>query len=186
MENHYDHPLSGKHSLTKKDVSGFQLIGDGKDGEVYLLNPDQCVKIFFLKETKDKEYEAFKIGQASPVFPRLYAHGENYIVMEFIKGISLSHYLKKERAISVELTRKILNMLNDFKELGFTRWDAEARHIFINEEGHIKVIDHKRAFTSNNKVPEKLLKGIKKYKLFNEFLANVQQVNPALFREWTK
>lgn len=184
MDNHFDHLLNGHHRLTKKDVSGYRLIGDGKDGEVYQLNSEQCVKIFFLKETKEREYKALRIGQSSPVIPRMFAHGENYIVMEFINGISLSHHLKKHRQISEELTKKLLNMLNEFKELGFTRWDAEARHIFINEEGNIKVIDHKRAFTSSNKVPIKLLKGLQKYKLLDEFLHHVKHINPSLIEKW--
>lgn len=186
MKQPYDQPLGGYQVLTKDDVKGYQLIGDGKDGEIYLLTQNQCVKIFYLKETKAKEYQALAIGQSSPVFPRIYAHGDNYIIMEYIKGTSLSHHMKKERTISKELTKKILHMLDEFKKLGFTKWDTEVRHVLINEEGNIKVIDHKRAFTSNNKIPEKLLKGIKKYKLLNEFLANVQQINPSLFKEWNK
>ncbi|HHT7188316.1 TPA: AarF/UbiB family protein, partial [Bacillus cereus] len=152
-----------KRKISRRDVLEYKLIGDGKDGEVYQLAQDKCVKLFFLEETQKKELRALTTGQSSPIIPRLYGYGENYIVMEYIQGISLAHHLKKEKQITEELTERILMMLDELKKIGFTRWDTEIRHVLINEEGQLKVIDHKRAFTSNSEVPTKLLKGLKKF-----------------------
>ena len=77
-------------------------------------------------------------------------------------------------------------MLGEFKKIGFTRWDTEVRHVLINEKGQLKVIDHKRAFTSNSKVPAKLLKGFQKFGLENEFLKDVKNIQPSVYNTWMK
>ncbi|MDZ3952437.1 AarF/UbiB family protein [Bacillus thuringiensis] len=173
-----------KRKISRRDVVKYKLIGDGKDGEVYQLSCDKCVKIFFQEETQKKELRALVIGQSSPVIPRLYGYGENYIIMEYIQGISLACHLKKEKEITEELAERLLIMLDELKKIGFTRWDTEIRHVLINEEGQLKVIDHKRAFTSNKEVPTKLLKGFKKFGLSQDFLNYVKNKRTSVYNTW--
>lgn len=175
-----------KRKISRRDLVEYKLIGDGKDGEVYQLSHDKCVKIFFLEETQKKELRALVIGQSSPIIPRLYEYGENYIIMEYIQGISLARHLKKEKQITEELTERILIMLDELKKIGFTRWDTEVRHVLINEEGQLKVIDHKRAFTSNSEVPTKLLKGFKKFGLSQDFLHYVKNIRSSVYNRWAE
>lgn len=54
-----------------------------------------CENVFPGRNSK-KELKALVIGQSSPIIPRLYEYGENYIVMEYIHGISLARHLKKK------------------------------------------------------------------------------------------
>ncbi|ENQ3106350.1 Protein kinase domain-containing protein [Bacillus sp. 491mf] len=172
--------------VSRGDIEKYKLIGDGKDGEVYQISHNKCVKVFFLEKTQKQELEALKVGQSSPIIPRLYEYGDNYIVMEYVQGISLARHLKREKKFTEELTGKIILMLGELKKLGFTRWDTEVRHVLINEEGQLKVIDHKRAFTSNSKVPTKLLKGFQKFGLDQEFLRGVKKAHPSVYNSWMK
>lgn len=43
-----------KRRISRRDLKEYKLIGDGKDGEVYQLTHDKCVKMFFLEETRKK------------------------------------------------------------------------------------------------------------------------------------
>ncbi|HDX9579041.1 TPA: kinase [Bacillus pseudomycoides] len=172
--------------VSRGDIEKYKLIGDGKDGKVYQISNNKCVKVFFLEKTQKQELKALEIGQSSPIIPRLYEYGDNYIVMEYVHGISLARHLKREKKITEELTEKILIMLGELEKLGFTRWDTEVRHVLINEEGQLKVIDHKRAFTSNSKVPTKLLKGFQKFGLEQEFLKDVKNLHPSVYKSWMK
>ncbi|MUL34264.1 kinase [Priestia megaterium] len=180
--------INHKHNkvIRKEDLKEYEIIGDGADGIVYQLTSDRCIKFFFKEETQQRELEALRIGQSSPVMPRLYQYGANFIVMEYIKGFSLARYLKKHGQLTKPLVEKILNMLDELKKLGFTRYDAEIRHVLINELGDLKVIDHKRAFTSDQPVPVKLLKGFKKLGLTDEFLKFVKEIRPSVYDEWKK
>lgn len=171
-------------TISREQLIGYPLIGDGADGEVYQLTTDTCIKLFFHEDTKMKELEALEIGQSSDVIPRLYEHGRNYIVMEYVNGISLSKKLKKEKTIDKQLSEKILHMLDELKRIGFTRYDAEVRHILINENGELKVIDHKRALSSNQTIPIKLLKGLKKRNVLEQFLTHISELSPDKYQKW--
>jgi predicted Ser/Thr protein kinase len=166
------------------DLRGYKLIGDGADGMVYQLTHDRCVKIFFNEETQKRELKAIQLGQSSPVIPILYEYGSNYIVMEYIHGTSLSKYLKKHKRLTQSLVEKILHMLDELKRIGFTRHDAEVRHILINESGDLKVVDHKRALSSKRSIPTKLFKGLYGVGLLEEFLNYVQKLRPSYYHEW--
>ncbi|KAB2460522.1 kinase [Bacillus sp. CH126_4D] len=172
--------------IGRKEVMGNELIGDGKDGEVYQLSEEKCVKIFFNEETQQRELEALMAGQSSPVIPTVYEHGENYIVMEYVQGVSLARYLKREKELSEQLAIKILAMLDELEKIQFKRLDTEVRHILINEEGKLKVIDHKRAFTSDSRVPKKLLKGLEKLGQSQVFLNHVKNLRLDSYRMWIK
>ncbi|WP_459500171.1 AarF/UbiB family protein [Bacillus sp. C1] len=177
-------PYFAQKRINRTEMTGNKLIGNGKDGEIYQLCEDKCVKIFFREETQKKELKALIKGQSSPVIPKVYGYGENYIVMEYVRGTSLARYLKIEKQISEELTHKILVMLEELEKVKFTRLDTEVRHILINEEGQLKVIDHKRAFTSDRKVPKKLLQGLKKLGLSYAFLNHVKKLRLTVYNTW--
>lgn len=171
-------------AVTIQDLSGYTMLGKGADGSVFQLTSEKCVKVFINEDTRKKELDALKLGQSSPIIPKLFEYGTNYIVMEFVKGYNLKHLLRKEKKLSEEIVKKILSMLNEMKAVGFKRLDIEVRHIFFNERGEIKVIDLKRAFNTNRSVPTKLLTGLKKLGFLKEFLDHVSRLSPAKYEEW--
>jgi putative serine/threonine protein kinase len=168
------------------DFKRYKVIGQGKDGVIYQLAPNQCVKVFFREETYKKELKALQVGQSSSIIPRLYDYGSNYIVMECIKGISLAKYLKKNRYITKSLVMQLINLFDELQKLNFSRQDTELRHVLMNEQGNLKVIDLKRAFTSNRPIPIKLLTELKELKLSKEFLSYVKDIRPSLYQKWRK
>ncbi|WP_404932117.1 hypothetical protein [Priestia megaterium] len=182
---------SSQVSIRKKenvfmDFKRYKVIGQGKDGVIYQLTPNRCVKVFFKEETYKKELKALQVGQSSSIITRLYDYGSNYIVMEYIKGISLAKYLKKNRYLTKSLVIQLINLFDELQKLKFSRQDTELRHILINEQGNLKVIDLKRAFTSNRPIPIKLLTELKELKLVKEFLSYVKDIRPSLYQKWRK
>ncbi|NHC42085.1 kinase [Bacillus sp. MM2020_1] len=173
-----------KGTVTIQDLSGYKMLGKGADGSVFQLTPEKCVKVFVNEDTRKKELAALQLGQSSPIIPILYEYGTNYIVMEFVKGYNLKHHLRKEKKLSEEIVGKILSMLDEMKDVGFTRLDIEVRHIFFDELGEIKVIDLKRAFITDRSVPTKLLTGLKKLGFLKEFLDHVSRLSPSKYKEW--
>ncbi|MCM3118281.1 kinase [Neobacillus sp. MER 74] len=172
--------------ITLQDLNGFPMLGKGADGSVFQLSPEKCVKVYVNEDNQKKELNALQIGQSSSVIPRLYEYGSNYIVMELVNGGNLKAYLKKEKQLPKLIAMKILFMLTELKKVGFARLDTEVRHIFFNELGEIKVIDHKRAMTTERSVPTKLFTGLKKLGYLDEFLRHVKELNPSLYEEWKK
>lgn len=183
--NHFEDIVSKSNGrLSIKNLGQYEKIGQGGDGAIFQLTPEKCIKIFEKESTFQKELFAYQAGASSSVIPTLYEHGRNYIVMEYINGPSLKQYLENERELSESTVQKLIFMLDEFKRIGFTRQDMQIRHIFINESGEIKVIDHKRAFSRETDVPARLLKDLKKIGFLDEFLRYVEIANSSLYDEW--
>lgn len=168
------------------DFKRYAVVGQGKDGVIYQLTADRCVKVFFKEEVYKKELKAIQVGQSSSIIPRLYGYGSNYIVMEYIEGISLAKHLKRNRYITKSLVIQLINLINELKKLNFSRRDTELRHVLMNGQGNLKVIDLKRAFSSNRPIPLKLLTELKELKLSKEFLSYVKDICPSLYQKWKK
>ncbi|HEX6593203.1 MAG TPA: RIO1 family regulatory kinase/ATPase [Bacillota bacterium] len=184
MKEYREILAKSKGILRKSDLKHFNMIGKGADGSVYQVAPKRCLKLFVKTKTKKLEWEALQAGQSSPVIPQTYEHGQNYIVMEYVKGKSLPQHLKKEKQLSEAIVKKILNMLDELKKVGFKRHDIEVRHILFNENMDIKVIDLKRSFTSDRPTPNKLMSGLQKRGYLKEFLGHVKKLNPSLYKKW--
>ncbi|RXZ01973.1 kinase [Fictibacillus sp. S7] len=175
-----------KGNLALENLEKYKQLGKGGDGAVFQISHNKCVKIFWKEKTQKLELEALKKGQSSPIIPRLYEYGSNYIVMEYVNGYNLKKYLKEKKRFSDSKIRQILYMLSELKRIGFLRHDTEVRHIYFNEKGEVKVIDHKRAFTTDRTYPRKLISGLEKLGYAEEFLQGVKQISPTIFNEWAK
>lgn len=184
MEEYQKILANNKGTISVNDLKGYEMIGKGADGRVFRLTSDRCIKVFYKEQTKALELNAIQVGQSSRIIPRLYEEGSNYIVMEYVRGISLPQFLKKEKQLPEPIVKKILNMLVEMKKVGFTRIDTEVRHILFNENMEIKVIDLKRAFGSDRPIPTKLFKGIKKRGYSEELMKHVKNIDPALYKVW--
>lgn len=183
---HSSERLVEKNDNVLTSFKRYEVVGQGKDGVIYRLSSDRCIKVFFKEEVYEKELEAIQVGQPSSIIPQLYGYGPNYIVMEYIEGISLAKQLKKNGDIEKSLVVQLIDFFDELKKLNFRRQDTELRHILINEQGNFKMIDLKRAFTSNRPIPIKLLTDLKELKLSKEFLSHVKDIRPSLYQRWKK
>jgi serine/threonine protein kinase/lipoprotein NlpI len=141
-------------------VSHYRIIdklGEGGMGAVYLaedLHLARRVAIKFLTST-DRHYRARFIREARAVSALSHANiamvhdygetaeGQPFIVMEFVKGKSLSDLLEEGLTLrrSVEIVSSIAEALGEAHEQGIVHRDIKPSNILINERGHVKVLD---------------------------------------------
>jgi RIO-like serine/threonine protein kinase len=166
--------------------TSYPLIGRGKQGAVFKISSDKCVKIYANQKNVLKESEAYKATQESPIVPKLYEVGENYIIMEYIEGPTLEQYLETEGNVTEDITKKILFLLKEMKLLKFIRVDANIKQIFVTKQGELKVIDHANSFKIKERPnrPESLMKGLKNLGLLSSFLEQVKNIDPQFYLEW--
>lgn len=160
------------------------MIGKGRQGAVFQFTNDICVKIFGNEEDCEREYYALSLGQHTDLFPRVYAKGTLHIAMEIIRGVDLREYLQSQ-PLTEELSKRLIEMLVVFKEIGYERIDHHKRQIYIQEDGSLKVIDVARTIWRDRvyPYPRKLLNSLgKDYK--EVFLSHVQAMAPELYEEW--
>jgi serine/threonine protein kinase/Flp pilus assembly protein TadD len=141
-------------------VSHYRIIeklGEGGMGAVYLaedLHLARRVAIKFLTST-DHHYRARFIREARavsalnhPNIAMVHDYGETdeaqpFIVMEFVKGKSLSDLLDEGLTLrrSVEIVSSIAEALGEAHEHGIVHRDIKPSNVIVSERGHVKVLD---------------------------------------------
>lgn len=176
-------------NLVNEDVevenqSPLTMIGKGRQGAVFQVTEDICVKVFGNNEDCEREYYALALGQHTNLFPKLYHKGPLHIAMEIIRGVDLREYLQSQ-PLSKELSVKLIEMLITFKEIGYERIDHHKRQIYLQEDGSLKVIDVARTVWRDRvyPYPRKLLNSLGTENK-EVFLAHVQELSPTLYDEW--
>src|SRR5688572_10229521 len=141
-------------------VSHYRIIeklGEGGMGVVYLAEDQHLarrVAIKFLTST-DHHYRARFIREARAVSALSHPNiaivhdygetttGQPFIVMEYVKGKSLSDLLDEGLTLrrSVEIVASIAEALGEAHEQGIVHRDIKPSNVLINERGHVKVLD---------------------------------------------
>ncbi|WP_066064537.1 hypothetical protein [Neobacillus soli] len=160
------------------------MLGKGRQGAVFQVTDDICVKVFGNEEDCEREYYALSLGQETDLFPHIHAKGPLFIAMDIVKGVDVREYLQSQ-PLSVELSSKLIEMLITFKDIGFERIDHHKRQIYLQEDGTLKVIDVARTVWRDRvyPYPRKLLNslGVENKAVF---LSHVQEMAPSLYEEW--
>jgi serine/threonine protein kinase/Tfp pilus assembly protein PilF len=134
-----------------------EKLGEGGMGSVYLaedLHLARRVAIKFLTST-DHHYRARFIREARavsalnhPNIAMVHDYGETgggqpFIVMEYVKGKSLSDLLDEGLTLrrSVEIISSIAEALGEAHEQGIVHRDIKPSNVLVNERGQVKVLD---------------------------------------------
>lgn len=141
-------------------VSHYRIIeklGEGGMGVVYLAEDQHLarqVAIKFLSST-DHHYRARFIREARavsalnhPNIAIVHDYGETaaaqpFIVMEFVKGKSLSDLLEEGLTLrrSVEIVSAIAEALGEAHDQGIVHRDIKPSNVLVSNRGHVKVLD---------------------------------------------
>src|SRR5689334_2117975 len=134
-----------------------EKLGEGGMGVVYLAEDQHLarrVAIKFLTST-DHHYRARFIREARAVSALTHQNiaivhdygettsGQPFIVMEFVKGKSLSELLDEGLTLrrSVEIVSAIAEALAEAHHHGIVHRDIKPSNILVNERGQVKVLD---------------------------------------------
>ncbi|SDN60352.1 hypothetical protein SAMN04487897_103308 [Paenibacillus sp. yr247] len=161
----------------------FRLLGAGKQGVVFQIDDERCVKIYFENESPIKELNALQLGGKAGICPKVFFWGTNYIVMEYLKVPSLLDYLQNY-PLTKDLCRRIIHLLDTFEQLGFNRFDHATRHIYVLPGEGMKAIDVVHVIKKEPVwLPKKLIKGMgEEAELFLDF---VKELSPKWYERWT-
>jgi len=160
------------------------MLGKGRQGAVFQVSDDICVKVFGNEEDCEREHYALSLGQKTDLFPKIHAKGELYIAMDIVRGVDIREYLQSQ-PLTEALSAKLIEMLITFKKIGYERIDHHKRQIFLQPDGNLKVIDVARTVWRDRvyPFPRKLLTSLgEENKAI--FLSHVQQFAPELYEEW--
>jgi predicted Ser/Thr protein kinase len=159
------------------------LLGEGHHGKVYLIADDRVIKV--CRDSKSCIYESFIFSRVrgSKHFPKVYDFDEHYIVRDYVGGQTLAKYIKAN-GINKGLVLKIIELLEEFDALEFTKLDIRCKDVMIQDNGLLMVIDPKSCYTRKVGYPRHLMKGLKKLGALEAFTDVLKEVRPDLYEKW--
>ncbi|AAK80355.1 RIO-like serine/threonine protein kinase [Clostridium acetobutylicum] len=172
-----------KHKNTIIKLEECTFLGKGHSGSVYLMPDNRVVKIFKNPTSCKEEYSILRRLKDNPYFPKPYEFHNHYMIREYIDGINIDDYIKQNGA-SEKLMLKLIYFLEYIKNAGFKKVDARFVHVFIQDNGALRVIDPRHSFSKKLKVPYHLLSDLKSAGCINLFWKVLKLERPDLYKAW--
>ncbi|MDQ0197477.1 RIO1 family regulatory kinase/ATPase domain-containing protein [Neobacillus ginsengisoli] len=186
MDDFHKITIEKQKGLKINNPTHYELIGQGVQGAVFRLSEDRCLKMYARERHCLREIEALNAGKDSSIVPKVFEVGENYIVMEFIKGQPLKDYLESLHSIPEPIAKQLIFIFKEMKRIGFTRIDASIRHLIVTDDGEIKVVDHVNSLEKQHPWPFLFFRSLTKLNLLDTFLNQLKEMDPELYWEWNK
>lgn len=165
------------------DISNLTFIGEGHQGRAYYLPPDKVIKVFKHKYSCKDQVLILKHSSKCKFFPKIYDYDDYSIVMEFIEGTSLREYLRSND-LNKNLSLQLVDLINEFEKLGFTRLDMRLNHIYLQPDQSIRAIDPRGNFLIVQPYPLNMLKGLFRRNKLDDFFNLIKDEYPDKFLEW--
>lgn len=167
------------------DLKKCKLLGEGNNGWVYLMPDGKVIKICKEPETCRKEYLILKQVEGSKHFPRAFVQCGNYMIRDYVGGESIKDHIKR-KGLSKRLAANLIELIDEFKEYGFTKLDIRCRDLYVQGKESIMVIDPRASFSRRVSFPRHLMKGLDKLGVLDEFLQVLRKKKPELYSEWVE
>ena len=120
-------------------------IGFGGMGEVWKARDTRLGRIVAIKRVREQHSERFKQEARSiaalnhPNICQTHDIGDDYLVLEYIEGKSLSSPLQEQEA--VRLAIQIVTALDAAHKKGIIHRDLKPSNIMVSDEGIVKLLD---------------------------------------------
>ena len=161
-------------------------IGEGHNGVVFLFEDGKTIKFFRRPRSWQDESYILKRVNGSKFFPKVYEVGNNYIIRDYVPGVRLDKYLRKNR-VDENLARQLYKMVIEFEKLKFKRLDIRCKDIFYNlETKKVMIIDPKKNYSRKLSYPRHLMKGLEKRGELDYFLKVVNKIDSKRGKYWTE
>ncbi len=182
MKKNYDYSVN----FDKKTEELFKnsvYLGQGNNGIVYELPGNKIIKIFVDKKICDMEANTLKKTKKSKYFPKIYFHGNLYIIREKVEGERLDKYIKRN-GLDEEMSKKIYLLLEEFRKLKFKKLDTRCRDIYVNDKLELRMIDPKGCYTRKVDFPRHLMKKLNRLNVLGTFLKHIRKINKKKAKYW--
>ncbi|ALC92462.1 serine/threonine protein kinase [Bacillus sp. FJAT-18017] len=120
------------------------FVGAGRSACVFRVGKtDKVLKVYYpsFVHIANEEAEIYRLLEGLEYFPKLYETGTNYIVIDYIAGVTLFECLIKGIHIKEEKITGIDYALSQARQRGLNPSDIHLKNIFITFSGKIKIID---------------------------------------------
>lgn len=134
----------GSKIILQSKHENLELVGAGRSAFVFKIkSTDKVIKVFFSPfiAVAKEEAQIYQKLQGINYFPTLYEAGENYLVIDYLRGFTFFECLSKGIVISSHYIKEVDQALLLARQRGLNPSDIHLRNIFLTNNGEIKVID---------------------------------------------
>jgi predicted Ser/Thr protein kinase len=167
------------------DLKECRLIGVGNNGWVYRMPDGRVIKICREAKSCIKEYAILKRTNGNKHFPRVYGQCGNYMIRDYVGGECMKDYIKR-KGLSRRLAVNLIELIEEFRRLEFTKLDIRCRDLYVQKNEHIMVIDPRASYTRNVGYPRHLMKGLNNLRVLDKFMEIVKKERPDIYKRWTE
>ncbi|WP_160673422.1 protein kinase [Clostridium sp. C8-1-8] len=160
-----------------------EYLGEGHNGIVYSLPDNKIIKIFREKKVCDEEIDILLRVKGSKFFPYIHSCGELYIIRDYVGGERLDKYIK-DNGLNGEICKSLLDMINEFTRLSFTRIDIRCKDIYVQEDMSVVIIDPKNNYTKTVRYPRHLMKGLYNLNALDVFFKYLSELDRQKYILW--
>jgi RIO-like serine/threonine protein kinase len=172
----------GSEGVIIANPTDLPILSYEKSRAVIGIDQTYCAVYFTGEEKAEKEFQAIQMGTALGITPNVYGRRGTYVIMEPIKATTLADYLEKN-TITKELTQKLLQLLTNFKKIGYTRMDHKPEYIYLMSDGSLKVVNiYRHTKLPSKLLPKRIMRGMGKQ--ITLFLQYVKKINPSMYNKW--
>ena len=128
----------------KVEHSKLQFIGKGRTAYVYrIADTSFALKVYISKHSDlaKEEGEIYQILEGISYYPTVHEVGSNYIVMDYIKGLTLYDCLTNGIKVTETSIKEVDQAILLASERGLNPSDIHLRNIILNADHHISLID---------------------------------------------
>lgn len=137
-----------KKAIEAYPIHTLTLIGKGKYSYVYQLSDDKVIKVIRNKYQKKSEFsklkkEVYFYEQVNDLdfIPKVYEHGEDYIVLEYIKGKTFFDLLFEGTKITKMQMKEVDMLLQKLEMKNVYHNDTHFENIIYGENKKLYLID---------------------------------------------
>jgi len=136
--------ISDKNNRLMQCDDSLTLVGTGRSAYVFRIkSSNKVIKVFFPRfvHVAKEEAEIYKELQGIDYYPSGYDSGANYIVMDFIEGLTFFECITNGKKITPNHINEVDYALSLAIDRGLNPSDIHLRNIFITSQGEVKLID---------------------------------------------
>lgn len=154
MDNYIGVKLDGRYELTERigaggmaDIYKAEDIAENKTVAVKILKNEFAGSGDFLRRFRNESKAIALLSHPNivKIFDVGFAEKVQFIVMEYIDGITLTEYIEKQGVLkwreALDFTRQILKALQHAHDRGIVHRDIKSQNVMLLKDGTIKVMD---------------------------------------------
>jgi len=163
------------------NVKDLVFLGKGVEGRVFLTPDGNVLKAYSHGSLCKREYKVLKRVEGKKYFPKIIECKGQFMLREYVKGTPIREYIQ-ENGLSRKLSLNLIEFAEELEKLQI-RLDGLSKHVFIQEDESIKVVDPRRKKIYMYK---SLLLTLKKLEVLEDFLKILEEERPDLASSWSK